>query len=100
MISGQGNGPVKTEIPLSPGWNLIGTPYHQPVPWASVSVRKGAESKSLEAAMSSDWIKGPFYRWTGISYHTVAVGGSFQPTSGDWIKDLLAGCSLVFGKSF
>ncbi|MEI6309141.1 MAG: kelch repeat-containing protein [bacterium] len=99
-ISGQGNSQANTEIPLSPGWNLIGTPYQQPVPWASVSVKKGAESKNLEDAMTSGWIKGPFYGWTGTSYQTVAVGGSFQPTSGYWIKDFLAGCSLVFGSPF
>ncbi|MEI6309474.1 MAG: hypothetical protein WCP58_07520, partial [bacterium] len=99
-ISGQGNSQANTEIPLSPGWNLIGTPYHQPVPWALVSVRKGAESKNLEDAITSGWIKGPFYGWTGTSYQTVAVGGYFQPTSGYWIKDLLAGCSLVFGRPF
>ncbi|MCX5976741.1 MAG: hypothetical protein NTV33_07940 [Coprothermobacterota bacterium] len=99
-ISGQANGQANTEILLSPGWNLIGTPYHQPMHWASVSVRKGAESKSLDEAMVNGWIKGPFYGWTGTSYQTVAVGGSFQPTSGYWIKDLLAGCSLVFGRPF
>ena len=99
-INGQANGQANTEILLSPGWNLIGTPYHQPVPWASVSVRKGAEIKSLEEAMAGGWIKGPFYHWTGTSYQSVAVGGSFQPTSGYWIKDLLAGCSLVFGSPF
>ena len=99
-ISGQVNGQAQTEIPLSPGSNLIGTPYHQPVPWALVSVSKGTESISLEAAMASGWIKGPFYSWTGATYQIVTTGGSFQPTSGYWIKDILNGCSLVFGKPF
>jgi hypothetical protein len=58
----------------------------------------GGESKTLDQALISDWIKSPFYRWTGQTYDWVSSGGTFQPTSGYWVKALQTGCKLVFSK--
>jgi len=85
-------------IPLSTGWNLIGTPYHQPVAWSSIHVRKAGELKTLDEAMLAGWIKGPFYRWSGSTYELIISGGIFQPTSGYWLKGLQDGCTLEVAK--
>ncbi len=95
-LSGPPNAQGFTAIPLSVGWNMIGTPYHQAVGWGAVTVTKGAESKTLDQAVASDWIQGAFYRWTGTTYDLVS--STFLPTSGCWVKTLQAGCTLTFPK--
>ncbi len=97
-ISGLPNEAALFSIQLSSGWNLIGAPYHQAVAWSAVNVSKGGENKTLDAAFSAGWIKGPFYRWTGSAYELISSGGTFLPTSGYWLKGLQEGCALVFTK--
>ena len=97
-VEGQANPSALQLIPLWTGWNLIGTPYHQPVAWDSIHVRKAAEVKTLDEAILAGWIKGPFYRWTGSTYELINSGGIFQPTSGYWLKALQDGCELEVTK--
>ncbi|MEI6509900.1 MAG: hypothetical protein WCO14_03020 [bacterium] len=87
-------------IPLAYGWNMIGTPYNQPVSYNSkVMVKYGNALKTLDQAVASGWIKGPLYRWTGSAYDVLTSGGVFQPLAGYWVKVLLAtGCSMIFTK--
>ncbi|MEI6309371.1 MAG: lectin like domain-containing protein [bacterium] len=98
VLYGPANEQTSTAIPLEIGWNMIGTPYHQPVSWGAVTVTKGAESKSLDQAVAAGWIQSAFYRWTGTTYQLVGSGGIFQPTSGCWVKTLQAGCAFTFPK--
>ncbi|MCX5975679.1 MAG: lectin like domain-containing protein [Coprothermobacterota bacterium] len=98
VLYGPANEQTSTAIHLEIGWNMIGTPYHQPVSWGSVTVTKGAESKNLDLAITAGWIQSAFYRWTGTTYQLVGSGGTFQPTSGCWVKTLQAGCSFTFPK--
>lgn len=97
-LFGSPNEQASTAIPLALGWNMIGTPYHQPVSWGSVTVTQRVESKTLDQAVASGWIQNAFYRWTGTTYQLVGSGGTFQPTSGCWVKTLQAGCTLTFPK--
>jgi hypothetical protein len=97
-IEGQSNPSALHLIPLSTGWNLIGAPFYQQIPWDSIHVLKAAEVKTLNEAMLAGWIKGPFYRWTGSAYESINSGGIFQPTSGYWLKGLQNGCTLEVAK--
>ncbi len=87
-------------LPLAYGWNMIGTPYTQPVSYTNkVLVTNGTDLKLLDQAIAAGWIKGPFYRWTGSTYDALTSGGSFQILAGYWVKALLrSGCSLIFIK--
>ncbi|MCX5977574.1 MAG: hypothetical protein NTV33_12345, partial [Coprothermobacterota bacterium] len=97
-ISGLPNDAALFSIQLSSGWNLIGAPYRQAVAWSAVNVSKGGENKALDAAFSAGWVKEPFYHWTGSAYEVISSGGTFEPTSGYWLKGLQDGCALVFTK--
>jgi len=98
VLSGPPNEQLSTAIPMGLGWNMIGTPYHQPVGWGAITVTKGLESKTLDQAVAAGWIQSAFYRWTGATYQLISSGGTFQPTAGCWVKTLQAGCSFTFPK--
>jgi hypothetical protein len=53
------------EINLSPGWNLVGSPYQTPVP----------ASKGL-SSLSSDWVSLLFYNSTNQSYDPAIIQGA------------------------
>ncbi|MCX5977083.1 MAG: hypothetical protein NTV33_09730 [Coprothermobacterota bacterium] len=88
-------------IPLAFGWNMIGTPYNQPVSYNNkVVVKNGSDVRTLDQAVTAGWIQAPLYRWTGSTYAVLASGGSFQPLAGYWVKALLRlGCSMIFVKT-
>jgi GH25 family lysozyme M1 (1,4-beta-N-acetylmuramidase) len=50
---------------LQRGWNLIGSPYLQEIPWRldSVQVRLGSETKSLAAARDAGWVEDYLWAW-------------------------------------
>ena len=95
ILEGQSNGQTSTSISLSAGWNLIGTPYHQAVAWGSVTMTRGGESKTLDAARATGWV-GPFYRWTGTRYDSLSGAGAFEPLAGYWMRVFVEGCAIVF----
>ncbi|MCX5977073.1 MAG: hypothetical protein NTV33_09680 [Coprothermobacterota bacterium] len=87
-------------ISLSHGWNMIGTPYTQPVSYSNKVVAKnGSDVRTLDQAVTAGWIQAPLYRWTGSAYEGLTSSGSFQPLAGYWVKVLLrSGCSMIFTK--
>ena len=87
---------TSTEISLSQGWNLIGTPYYYPVAWDNVQVKKGAETVSLPEAVTRGWVRTYAYYWQGGAYHTLSSGGSFEPLKGYWFYAKVSGCTLIF----
>jgi hypothetical protein len=98
-VSGQPNGAAQTEIDLGLGWNLIGVPYEGAIPWGMLRVSKdGGTLVTLDQAITSDWIQGTFYRWSGSAYQGLTTGGIFQPLSGYWAKTKVGSVRLVFMK--
>ena len=87
---------TSSEISTSQGWNLIGTPYYYPVAWDFVQVRKGAETVSLPEAVTRGWVRSYAYYWQGGAYHTLSIGGSFEPLVGYWFYAKVSGCTLIF----
>ncbi|MCX5973449.1 MAG: hypothetical protein NTU59_01990 [Coprothermobacterota bacterium] len=57
---------------------------------------RGAETKNLDGAIGTGWVKEPFYRWTGTRYDSLSSEGTFQPLAGYWMRVLVEGCAIVF----
>ncbi|MEI6309542.1 MAG: hypothetical protein WCP58_07880, partial [bacterium] len=96
-VSGQPNGAAQTGIDLGLGWNLIGVPYQGTIPWGAVRTSKdGGAMVTLDQAVSSDWIQGMFFHWSGSEYAMLTTGGNFQSLFGYWVKAKISGVRLVF----
>ncbi len=92
-------------IALARGWNLIGNPFRQAVPWSltGFKVRRSGVEKTLAQARQAGWIDDFAWAWVpaSASYRlvydpTVATGlvGKIDPWQGYWVKTNAA-CELV-----
>ena len=98
-VSGLPNGKTQTGIDLGLDWNLIGVPYQGAIPWGAVRVNKdGGVLVTLDQAITSDWIQGMFFHWSGSTYEMLTTGGNFQSLFGYWAKAKVTGVRLVFLK--
>jgi hypothetical protein len=96
-VNGLPNGEAQAGINLGFGWNLIGVPYQGVIPWGAVRVSKdGGALVTLDQAVSSNWIQGMFFHWSGSTYEMLTTGGNFQSTFGYWVKTKVTGVRLVF----
>jgi len=93
----------EARIHLSIGWNLIGTPFINPVPWdlSNIQVEKGGTAMSLAAA--ADTVDGWCWGWDSASgayylvYDASIIPGArsaIEPWLGYWIRAKGA-CDLV-----
>jgi hypothetical protein len=98
-VSGLPNGKAQTGIDLGLDWNLIGVPYQGAIPWGAVRVNKdGGVLVTLDQAITSNWIQGMFFHWSGSTYEMLTTGGNFQSLFGYWAKAKVGGVRLVFLK--
>ena len=75
------------EIPLQPGFNMIGDPYPFPVPWNTVSVRFGNQILSVSDAYNQKLMSNALWSYSGGRYtFQIAPNGSLQPWQGHWIR--------------
>jgi hypothetical protein len=91
------------KVHLYPGWNLIGTPYINPVTWnlSSIQVETGSLSMSLlnASAIVNGWcwgwdsVQGKYYLVYDADIITEAHG-TLEPWQGYWIKANVE-CDLV-----
>jgi hypothetical protein len=89
------------QIPLYPGWNLIGNPYCQDIPWGAVSVNKdGSAPLTLTAAISSGWLRSSIWYWSEGAYHLLTAADDFQELKGYWIYAKTTGLTLTFNLSY
>jgi hypothetical protein len=98
-VSGLPNEEAQTGIDLGLNWNLIGVPYEGAIPWGAVRVSKdGGALVPLDQAITSDWIHGVFFHWSGSTYDVLTTGGNFQSPFGYWVYAKVGGVRLVFLK--
>lgn len=84
------------EIDLHAGWNLIGTPFNQPLDFYAVQVRDAnGVVRSLQDALARNIVSSSLFAYTLGGYRTVAT---MVPYVGYWIA---AGesCSLLVDKT-
>lgn len=74
---------VPFEIPLAPGWNLIGVPYNFSLRWLDMKVRDGASVISVQEAIANQAIRNGL--WTYISGQYV-LATELQPWMGYWVR--------------
>lgn len=76
------------EIPLNPGWNMIGCPFTFPIDWTRVSVRTASGVLDHDTAVSSGKIGVAMYtfRSNGMGGGTYALDFSLTPWVGYWVK--------------
>lgn len=94
-ITGLPNSASSTLLPLSTGWNMIGSPYENPIAWNNVQVTDGTNAYSLNNAPAA-WILKPAYYYGSGLYHPLTDGGAFQPLLGYWLKAKISGLNLIF----
>lgn len=88
-----------TTLSLASGWNMIGVPYEDTIPWDAVQVSKGGNTPvSLQQAIDSDWILDTFFHWSGVEYSPLTAGDSFLPLLGYWVKANVEGVRLILPK--
>ena len=94
LISGQLVTSDPFLVPLSNGWNMVGTPYLTNIPWEKARLRYLGNDYTLNEAVTQNYIAGAVYYWTGIGYGN-AAGGNFEPGKGYWLKTKMSGCTLI-----
>ena len=78
---------VAVRIPLSAGWNMIGSPFPFPVDWNGCQVEYQGQIKPLSEAVDAGWISGTLYTYEPGGYTWVnAPAGQLKPWEGYWVK--------------
>ncbi|MCX5977325.1 MAG: fibronectin type III domain-containing protein [Coprothermobacterota bacterium] len=96
-ITVQGTPLVSRTLPLSTGWNQVGSPFGSITPWSTVKVAKEGTEYSIMEAKLAGWII-PAYSWNGTSYDVIDYESSAMGVGqGFWIKANTAGMSFLFG---
>jgi len=89
--------PVASEIqvPLKPGWNIIGNPFEKPLPWGdNITILTGSQRLTLSQAIANDIIPDKLYRYVDGKYEPVASGTSLQTWAGYFLK-VPGDCTIV-----
>jgi len=75
------------EIPLKPGFNLIGDPFPFNVPWNTVNVRFGREILSLEEARDRRLMEDSLWRYDNGRYAAqILPNGEFHAWEASWVR--------------
>ncbi|NLC57708.1 MAG: hypothetical protein GX774_12785 [Armatimonadetes bacterium] len=79
--------PIDTSKPkalrLTAGWNMIGNPFPFAVNWFDAQVQVGAETISLNEAISRDLIKNALWTYSNGEYR---LAFQLMPWEGYWVK--------------
>lgn len=81
------------DVPLYKGWNLIGNPYTQQVPWRAALFTYHGTTKTLLDAESAGWVRSTLYGYGGsnVGYVRVSDRDMLEPYEGYWLLALVGG---------
>lgn len=74
---------VAYDIPLSAGWNLIGTPFNFSLRWLDMKVRDGATVLSVQEAIARGILRSGLWTYVGGQY---ALSNELRPWQGYWVR--------------
>jgi kumamolisin len=72
-------------VDISPGWNMIGDPYINPLPINSIQVTVGGTTESFAAAVANSVVEPNFYGYNGTGYVPYGAGQELSPYAGYWL---------------
>jgi len=90
--------PAPASVALQAGWNLIGHPLAQDVPWSACTVDDGQEQLSIADAEAAGWLQGTLFFFSPVSqyYRLVpADDDSLRPWYGYWLLAHQDGLTLI-----
>ncbi len=78
-------------IPLSPGWNMIGSVYLNPTLLGAAQVRVAGQVMTLAEAAKKGLVRDYAWRYDPVdrAYKLVSAGENLQPFVGYWIRALV-----------
>ncbi len=81
------------DIRLYAGWNMIGNPYTEQVPWRAALFTYRGVTKSLLEAEAAGWVRSTIYGYGGATagYQRVSDRDMLEPYSGYWVYALIGG---------
>lgn len=91
-VTGCANPETYADISVSPGWNIIGSPFTSAVAWSdakvSVIVAGSANSYTLSQAVAAGWLSGSIYQYNGSGYTVVPhnSSASLAAWTGYWLE--------------
>ncbi|MCS6949469.1 MAG: carboxypeptidase regulatory-like domain-containing protein [Armatimonadota bacterium] len=71
------------DIPLTPGWNLIGTPFNFTLRWLDMKVQDGTNVLSVQDAIARGILRSGL--WTYVSGQYV-LSNELRPWQGYWVR--------------
>ena len=87
-------------MPLGGGWNLVGHPCADAVPWSACQVSDGVETKGVPDAEAAGWIDPAVYYFAGGEYKQLRSDGAgdddtLRPWYGYWLLANQTGLTLI-----
>jgi hypothetical protein len=90
------------DVPLALGFNMVGNPYGQEIPLASVQVKRGSSIVSYAEAVAppNGWVGPAIYIYDGVTTQAYGLADVpppvLKPWSGVWVQSRVSDAVLVF----
>ncbi len=85
------------EVPLKPGWNVLGNPFDSQLVWGdNITLACGSSTYSLNEAISAGMIAPSIYLYDG-AYTAQTPGSTLYPWKGYFLKSS-ADCTIILRK--
>ena len=91
-------GTDSVSVPLSRGWNAVGSPFEEGISVADISISDGDTELSFQDAVSGGWIMAGIYEYTDGSYREMGSPEFFSPFRGYFVRAGKEGLAMVFNR--